>query len=197
MTIDCDGFDPALMPGNGSPSPGGLTYHEGVDLLRGIAELGDVVGFDFVEVAPMYDPTEITQQTAARIVLDFLGAIFKARERRRARLGEAPLEPLPHRRPLVLEDREDGRVAQQLGLLHAPAPGAEDALELGADADDRAPRALVAGVALQRHPLAAQLVEGVVSRSSFAAGLTRVPCHGPPYHVWPISIRSSPHLMSR
>ncbi len=30
----------------------------------------------------MYDPTEITQQTAARIVLDFLGAIFKARERR-------------------------------------------------------------------------------------------------------------------
>ncbi len=84
VTIDCDGFDPALMPGNGSPSPGGLTYHEGVDLLRGIAELGDVVGFDFVEVAPMYDPTEITQQTAARIVLDFLGAIFKARERRAA-----------------------------------------------------------------------------------------------------------------
>ena len=26
------------------PRPGGLTYHEGVDLLRGIAELGDVVG---------------------------------------------------------------------------------------------------------------------------------------------------------
>jgi len=41
-----------------------------------------VVGFDFVEVAPMYDPTEITQQTTARIVLDFLGAIFKQRERR-------------------------------------------------------------------------------------------------------------------
>jgi len=84
VTIDCDGFDPALMPGNGSPSPGGLTYHEGVDLLRGIAALGDVVGFDFVEVAPMYDPTEITQQTASRIVLDFLGAIFKQRERRAA-----------------------------------------------------------------------------------------------------------------
>jgi hypothetical protein len=30
----------------------------------------------------MYDPTEITQQTTARIVLDFLGAIFKQRERR-------------------------------------------------------------------------------------------------------------------
>jgi agmatinase len=42
-----------------------------------------VVGFDFVEVAPMYDPTEITQQTAARIVLDYLGAIFKERELQR------------------------------------------------------------------------------------------------------------------
>lgn len=83
VTIDCDGFDPALMPGNGSPSPGGLTYHEVVDFLRGVAlTKGNVVGFDFVEVAPMYDPTEITQQTAARVVLDFLGAIFKGRERR-------------------------------------------------------------------------------------------------------------------
>ncbi len=80
VTIDCDGFDPALMPGNGSPSPGGFTYHEVVDILRGIAGKGEVVGFDFVEVAPAYDPTEITQQTAARVILDFLGAIFAARQ---------------------------------------------------------------------------------------------------------------------
>jgi len=84
VTIDCDGLDPALMPGNGSPSPGGLSYHEVVDLLRGVALKGDVVGFDFVEVAPMYDPTGITCQTAARVILDFLGAIFKQRERRAA-----------------------------------------------------------------------------------------------------------------
>lgn len=77
--MDCDGFDPALMPGNGSPSPGGFTYHEVVDFLRALTAKGDVVGFDFVEVAPQYDPTEITQQTAARVVLDFLGAIFAAR----------------------------------------------------------------------------------------------------------------------
>jgi agmatinase len=40
------------------------------------------VGFDFVEVAPVYDQTEVTGQTAARVILDFLGAIFKERERR-------------------------------------------------------------------------------------------------------------------
>ncbi len=82
VTMDCDGFDAALMPGTGSPSPGGFTYHEVVDLLRGLAVKGDVVGFDFVEVAPVYDQTEVTGQTAARVILDFLGAIFKERERR-------------------------------------------------------------------------------------------------------------------
>jgi agmatinase len=82
VTMDCDGFDAALMPGTGSPSPGGFNYHEVVDLLRGLAVKGDVVGFDFVEVAPVYDQTEVTGQTAARVILDFLGAIFKERERR-------------------------------------------------------------------------------------------------------------------
>jgi agmatinase len=82
VTMDCDGFDAALMPGTGSPSPGGFNYHEVVDLLRGLAVKGDVVGFDFVEVAPVYDQTEVTGQTAARVILDFLGAIFKEREKR-------------------------------------------------------------------------------------------------------------------
>lgn len=81
VTMDCDGFDPALMPGTGSPSPGGFSYHEVVDFLRGLALKGKVVGFDFVEVAPMYDQTEVTAQTASRVILDFLGAIFKAREK--------------------------------------------------------------------------------------------------------------------
>jgi agmatinase len=79
VTIDCDAFDPALMPGSGSPSPGGFTYHEVVDFLRGIAARGEVVGFDFVEVAPAYDPAEVTAQTAARVILDFLGVIFHHR----------------------------------------------------------------------------------------------------------------------
>lgn len=82
VTIDCDGFDPALMPGNGSPSPGGFTYHEVVDFLRALAfERKNVVGVDFVEVNPTYDPTGVTQQTAARVILDFLGAIFKIKEK--------------------------------------------------------------------------------------------------------------------
>jgi agmatinase len=82
VTIDCDVLDPALAPGNGSPSPGGLDYYELTDVLRGIAARGDVVGFDFCEVAPMYDPSGITCQVAARVILDFLGAIFIERKKR-------------------------------------------------------------------------------------------------------------------
>jgi agmatinase len=81
VTLDCDGLDPSLAPGNGSPSPGGFDYYEVQDMLEGIAQLGHIVGFDFVEVAPMYDPTGVTSQVAARLTLDFIGFILKERER--------------------------------------------------------------------------------------------------------------------
>lgn len=84
VTIDVDVFDPALAPGSGSPSIGGLDYYEVTDLLRGLAAKGDVVGFDFVEVAPTYDHGEITAQLASRVILDFLSAIFYERNRRSA-----------------------------------------------------------------------------------------------------------------
>jgi agmatinase len=79
VTIDCDGIDPSLAPGNGSPSPGGFDYYEMQELLEGIAQKGRVIGFDFVEVAPIYDPTGVTCQVAARLILDFVGFILKAR----------------------------------------------------------------------------------------------------------------------
>jgi agmatinase len=87
VTIDCDVLDPALAPGNGSPSPGGFTYYELTDTLRAIAARGDVLGFDFCEVAPMYDLSGVTSQVAAQVVLDFLGAIFSERQKRVAAKG--------------------------------------------------------------------------------------------------------------
>lgn len=82
VTMDCDGFDPSIAPGNGSPSPGGLLYEEVVDCLELLARRGAIIGFDFVEVAPAYDPTGFTGQLAARVILDLLGFIFKERERK-------------------------------------------------------------------------------------------------------------------
>lgn len=75
-TIDIDGLDPAVAPGTGSPSPGGFLYDEVIDLLRGLARRGQVVGVDLVEVAPPYDATGATSLLAAQLLLRFLGYVF-------------------------------------------------------------------------------------------------------------------------
>ena len=53
ITIDCDGFDPAIMPAVGTPEPGGLTWYEGLTLLRRVIESRNVVGCDIVELCPL------------------------------------------------------------------------------------------------------------------------------------------------
>jgi len=79
VTVDIDVLDPAVAPGTGTPEPGGLSYRLLADILAGLPDKGRVVGFDIVEVNPLYDTSELTSHVAARLALDFLGAIFAAR----------------------------------------------------------------------------------------------------------------------
>ena len=61
---------------------GGLYYDEMAELLEGIAKLGKIVAFDFVEVAPPYDdPSGTTCYLAARLISDFIGFITKEQEK--------------------------------------------------------------------------------------------------------------------
>ncbi len=53
VTIDLDAFDPAYVPGVGTPEPGGLTWEEGLRLLRAVFERRQVVGCDIVELCPI------------------------------------------------------------------------------------------------------------------------------------------------
>ncbi len=53
ITIDVDGFDPAIMPATGTPEPGGLSWYEGLALLRRVIDQRNVVGCDVVELSPM------------------------------------------------------------------------------------------------------------------------------------------------
>jgi agmatinase len=81
VTIDIDVMDPSLAPGTGTPVPGGFTYYQLRDLLRVIAARGRVVGFDLAEVSPPNDFGSTTSRLASHLVIEFLGAIFKARPR--------------------------------------------------------------------------------------------------------------------
>ena len=48
-----DMLDPAIMPATGTPEPGGLSWYEGLSLLRKVIEQRNVVAWDIVELSPM------------------------------------------------------------------------------------------------------------------------------------------------
>ncbi len=75
-TIDVDGFDPSIAPGTGTPSHGGFLYYEVLEIFQGLAGKGDIVGLDFVEVAPDYDQSGTTAFLAAQFLMNVLGFIF-------------------------------------------------------------------------------------------------------------------------
>jgi agmatinase len=79
VTIDIDGFDPSIAPGTGTPSHGGFTYYEVLELLAGLVKRSPVVGIDLVEVAPDYDHTGTTAILAAQLLLNVIGRIMHQR----------------------------------------------------------------------------------------------------------------------
>ncbi|TQV75756.1 agmatinase [Denitrobaculum tricleocarpae] len=81
-TVDVDGFDPSIAPGTGTPSHGGFLYYEVLELFQGLAKRGDIVGIDFVEVAPDYDQSGSTAFLAAQFLMNVLGFIFHERDQR-------------------------------------------------------------------------------------------------------------------
>jgi agmatinase len=72
VSFDIDAVDPAFAPGTGTPEVGGLDSYEALSLVRGLSGL-EVVGFDLVEVSPLYDgPGQITSLLAANLIFEFL-----------------------------------------------------------------------------------------------------------------------------
>lgn len=73
VTIDIDVLDPAHAPGTGTVDAGGITSKE---LLASIHEIAKsnvrVVGSDLVEVAPIYDHSEQTANTASKILREMI-----------------------------------------------------------------------------------------------------------------------------
>ncbi len=66
LTIDVDGLDPAVMPGTGTPEPGGLDYRQLVSLIQLLGRHCRVVAADIVELVKLPD-SRVSEYTAARI----------------------------------------------------------------------------------------------------------------------------------
>jgi len=71
LTVDLDWFDPAVMPGTGTPEPGG--FHWG-DFAVLVAELRQhrLVAADVVELAPQLDPSGVSAVLAAKVTRSLL-----------------------------------------------------------------------------------------------------------------------------
>lgn len=75
ITVDLDAFDPAIMPATGTPEPGGLSWYQALEILKGIAQAKRIVGFDVVELAPL--PALVAPDfLAAKLVYKLLGYSF-------------------------------------------------------------------------------------------------------------------------
>lgn len=71
LTIDVDGFDPAVTPATGTPVPDGLSWAYGTQLIRSLFLARDVIGADIVEVAPVAG-SALTEYAAAQLAYDIL-----------------------------------------------------------------------------------------------------------------------------
>ncbi len=72
LTIDLDGIDPTLIPGVGTPEPGGLTWYGVITFLRRVFESHQVIGCDVMELAPVEDSV-VSEFTAAKLVYKLIG----------------------------------------------------------------------------------------------------------------------------
>ena len=71
LTVDLDWFDPAVMPGTGTPEPGGFLWQDFAELVSELQH-HNLVGADVVELAPQLDRSGISSVLAAKVTRSLL-----------------------------------------------------------------------------------------------------------------------------
>jgi len=75
LTVDMDGFDPSLVPGVGTPEPGGISWADACAIVKTLCCQSDLVAADVVELMPV--PGLLASQvTAAKLIWRILSWKF-------------------------------------------------------------------------------------------------------------------------
>lgn len=77
ITIDLDVLDPSVLPGTGTPEPGGISYKELLGAFTQFQKLNHIVSADIVELSPQYDPTGASTAVACKTIREMLLTIVK------------------------------------------------------------------------------------------------------------------------
>ena len=71
LTVDLDWFDPAVLPGTGTPEPGGYLWADFAALVK-VLRQHQLVAADVVELAPHLDPSGVSSVLAAKVTRSLL-----------------------------------------------------------------------------------------------------------------------------
>ena len=74
LTLDLDFFDPAYLPGTGTPEAGGENFHNFMKITK-LLKNKNLIGADIVELAPMIDSTGNSSAFASKITREVLLAM--------------------------------------------------------------------------------------------------------------------------
>ena len=74
LTLDLDYFDPAYLPGTGTPEAGGEDFHSFIKLMK-ILKQKNFIGADVVELAPHIDSTGNSSAFASKVVREVILAL--------------------------------------------------------------------------------------------------------------------------
>lgn len=74
VSVDIDVLDPGLVPGTGTPEPGGLSWWQVCGLLKTVCDARTVIGCDIVEVIPVPGMV-VSEVVAARLGVKMLNYI--------------------------------------------------------------------------------------------------------------------------
>ena len=77
VTIDLDVFDPSVFPGTGTPEPGGINFHQMLEIIGILSKLENVVGLDVVELSPKHDASGVSTAVACKTLRELVLATIK------------------------------------------------------------------------------------------------------------------------
>jgi agmatinase len=75
LSLDIDALDPSIVPGTGTPEPGGLEWAHLLETIKIVVDQGVIRGIDLCELMPL-SGSRLSEFVAAKIIFKILSYLF-------------------------------------------------------------------------------------------------------------------------
>lgn len=76
LTFDVDGLDPSVIPGTGTPEPGGITFSWMTAFFNNLWPGPKLVGMDFCELSPSLGPGVVSESATVKMIVKILAGYY-------------------------------------------------------------------------------------------------------------------------